>query len=408
MGINRKGLSGPVWNALGSGMYAATTFLLLFFVSRRCGADSAGIFSVAFTNAQLLYIVGVFGAHTFHMTDYGREYSFSAYFSLRVFTCLLMVPALLGLALVGEMRSKLPLTAVLTLFMAVSALAELWQSEFFRRDRLDLSGQSLFFRNLISTGAFLGVLALSGSAVAASLGALVANVLSTACFGPLRMARLGPEARVRGEDRRALLLSCLPLFISTLLMTVLPNCSKYVMDYMASDLVVGHFSMILMPVQFVNLLAGFIFRPYLKRFSDCLSAGEGSGFLALLRKNALLILLVTAVSALAAYLVGIPVLSWLYKAELSPYRLELTGAVLGGGALALSTLEYYLIVTMRRQRSGCLLYAAATALCAVLNVALIKAMGVFGGILSCLAAYTLLCAAELVYILFCLRRTGNA
>ena len=68
-----------IWNTLGSGMFAANSVLLLLIVSRVFGVAAAGDFGIAFTTAQILYIVGLFGINHFQMTDYAEQYSFASY-----------------------------------------------------------------------------------------------------------------------------------------------------------------------------------------------------------------------------------------------------------------------------------------------------------------------------------------
>ena len=46
--------NGPLWNALGSTMYGVNSLLLLVLVSRACGVETAGVFGISFTTAQLL------------------------------------------------------------------------------------------------------------------------------------------------------------------------------------------------------------------------------------------------------------------------------------------------------------------------------------------------------------------
>lgn len=60
--MNKKGV---IWNTLGSGVFAANSILLLLIVSRVFGVAAAGDFGIAFTTAQILYIIGLFGINHF-------------------------------------------------------------------------------------------------------------------------------------------------------------------------------------------------------------------------------------------------------------------------------------------------------------------------------------------------------
>lgn len=66
-------------------MYGLNTFLMLALVSRVGSVEEVGAFGIAFTTAQLMYIVGLFGVSHYQMTDYDKTYSFREYGLLRSF-----------------------------------------------------------------------------------------------------------------------------------------------------------------------------------------------------------------------------------------------------------------------------------------------------------------------------------
>ena len=57
----------------------------------------------------------------------------------------------------------------------------------------------------------------------------------------------------------------------------------------------------------------------------------------------------TVVCVLAAYVAGIPVLSFLYGLDLSDYRMALCIMILGGAFCAVYTMFQYAIIIMRHQ-----------------------------------------------------------
>ena len=82
--------NGVFWNTLGSTMYGVNSFIMLALVSRVGTVEQSGYFGIAFTTAQILYIVGLFGVNIFQMTDYQHQYRFSDYAKVKVFSCFLM------------------------------------------------------------------------------------------------------------------------------------------------------------------------------------------------------------------------------------------------------------------------------------------------------------------------------
>ena len=67
---NNKFLKGAIWNTLGSTMYGMNSFLTLAIVSRIANVEETGAFGIAFTTAQILYIVGLLGTNHYQQTDY--------------------------------------------------------------------------------------------------------------------------------------------------------------------------------------------------------------------------------------------------------------------------------------------------------------------------------------------------
>lgn len=150
--MNKKGV---IWNTLGSGVFAANSVLLLLIVSRVFGVAAAGDFGIVFTTAQILYIIGLFGINHFQMTDYAEQYSFASYRAAKWITTAAMICGCLVLFFFGgNTRKQAWLLLLLTMYMAVHSFAELYQSRFFQKNRLDLCGKSLFYRTFFSLCCF--------------------------------------------------------------------------------------------------------------------------------------------------------------------------------------------------------------------------------------------------------------
>ena len=70
------------WNIAGSIFECMLSFVLLIAVNRTLGEESGGVFSLAFSHATLMFIVGTLEVRPLQCTDVQRKYSFSAYFTL--------------------------------------------------------------------------------------------------------------------------------------------------------------------------------------------------------------------------------------------------------------------------------------------------------------------------------------
>ena len=79
------------WNFLGSFANACASAVLLLAVTRLCGAETAGIFSIAFVTAQMLMAVGNYGVRAYQVSDADGKIQFKEYKAHRIITCSTML-----------------------------------------------------------------------------------------------------------------------------------------------------------------------------------------------------------------------------------------------------------------------------------------------------------------------------
>jgi O-antigen/teichoic acid export membrane protein len=405
--------SGVVWNALGSTMFAANTLIMVVVVSRTSSVATVGCFGIALAVAQLLFNVGLFGVDLFQMTDYQRRYRFADYLWTRVLTCLLMLLACLPIVAWGMPGpEKKLLVVLLTVTFLTHAVGDLYQGLFFRENRLDLSGQALFFRVLCALVAFVAMQALTRDVALALTASIIANVCGIGIWGVYRSqpyrdheGRGGREGLQAAQDApgiqglrsargsrgsqtfrldrvSSLLRSCFPLFISSFLVLFIFNAPRYGIDWLMDDTAQGYFSMIVLPALVINLAGQFIFRPVLSTISRALEAASMTGFSRILAQQLLIIAALTAAAALAMPFIGIPLLTMLYAVDLSGLSLEASLLVVGGGLFALNQLSYSVLVIMRRQTAILLAYGVGVAAALVITTGAIASLGLLG---ACLA-----------------------
>ena len=397
--------NGALWNALGSAMYGVNSFVMLAAVSRGGTVEQAGHFGIAFTTAQILYIVGLFAIPHYQMTDYGEKFGFSTYAKGCVFSCALMLLGCCGaIFALGFSPIKQIYTLALTLLMLLNVVGELYQSLFFQKNRLDLSGSALFYRTLFPLLLFCSVIFFTRNILAAIVVQTAANLFITLYYA-LHVAPpfiKKPSAAKNGSGSVTILMrECFPLFISVLLMNLLLNLSKYGIEFLLDDAEQGYFGMIFLPTQVINLCSQFLFKPYLNHYSLLLCQKNKKAFFRLLRKQLLVIAGFTIVCGIAAFLLGAQVLGFIFAKDLSSLVLPLTLLVFGGGVFAACQLFYFILVILRKQKSILGIYAAVMALSAGLTIRMISRSGILGAVFAFVATH----GAILLGYLFMLRRS---
>lgn len=391
---------GLMWNALGSTMYGVNSFIMLALVSRIGTVEEAGYFGIAFTTAQLLYIVGLFGVPHYQMTDYAEKYSFKSYASARIFSCVLMLLCCIGTVVLMDFRGiKRIYTFVLTLLMLLNVVGELFQSLFFQKNRLDLSGSALFFRTLWPLLLFCFVALLTKNILLAVLIQTSANLLLTVYYGvyiaPKFISKSLPENQ-KADTAQNVLLECLPLAVSLLLMNIVINCSKYGIEFCMDDVAQGYFNMIFMPAQVINLCSQFLFKPFLNQYATLLTQKKTGDFFKMLGKQLVLIAMLTLFCCLCAYFLGVQVLGFIYKKDLSALVWPLTFIVLGGGIFAACQLFYYILVILRQQKAILFIYSVAVIISVFLSYVMISTSGILGAAFAFASVHALILLAYIL------------
>lgn len=380
-------------------MYGLNSFLMLALVSRVGTVEETGAFGIAFTTAQLMYIVGLLGVSHYQMTDYEKKYSFREYGVLRALSCALMaVGCALSIQVMGFSGQKALLTALLTLLMLLNVVGDLYQNLFFQNNRLDLSGSALFYRTFWSLLVFAVAYIATKALVLAICLQILCNFLVTLYYA-VRVApaflKWEPRREFPSGQCRVLLLECLPLFVSLLLMNLVISASKYGIEFCMDDQAQGYYNMIFMPAQVINLCSQFLFKPMLNQYAVLLRTKQQAQFRKLLKKQVALVIAFTLVCCAGAAILGVPVLGLLYGKNLSAYRVALVIVIMGGGIYALCQLLYYIFVIQRWQKHISYIYLAAALAAVPITYGMIQWLGVSGAALSFAAVH---CLIALLYL----------
>ena len=368
--------SAYVWNTAGGLLMAFQSVIMLMVLTRVCDVETAGVFSIAYANANLFLNVGKYGMRTFQVSDLDESYSFGAYAWSRALTSLAMVVAGAAYLLYAALTLSYTPTKTLTIFMmllfkVVDAVEDVFGGHYQQHGRLDLGARVLTLR-LATTIVLYAVLIVVFGAL---LPALTVATAYTALFFVAEVAwikrRWGLPARgglPSGAERRAalsLLKECLSLFLAAFLIFYIGNAPKYAIDAQLDDVSQAYYGYIAMPVFVVNLLSTFIYNPILASLADLWNQGRVGAFVKRFGRQVLYIAALTALCDAGALVLGVPVLNLLYNTELSAYRADLIILVTGGGLMALASL-FTMGITIQRRQDLLVWGYAAVALAALL------------------------------------------
>lgn len=387
-----------IWNMAGSFLYAFASMLLSIAVVQIAGEDAGGVFTFAFTTfGQHMFMMAYFGIRPFQITDTGGKYSFGDYLGLRLMTCgAALLTGLVYVFINDYSIEKAAVVFLMVVYKVIDALADAYEAEFQRGGRLYLTGKSNAFRTALSVSVFLVSLAYTKNLVTASLWAVGAQAAGLLVFDVLVIREL-PNVEWRSEPgkKQELFAETVLLFCSAVLDFYIFSASKYAVEGCMADRDMAVFGAIFMPTSIINLVAGFVIRPYLTKMSFTWEMGRTRRFLRIQKRIALIIAALTVLAVGGAWILGIPVLSLLYpnlREGLSQCRPALVLIIFGGALNAYMNLFYYSLVIMKKQRYIFGVYGLVSLMAVLVSTPFVRWGGIFGGAL----AYVVLTGALMV------------
>jgi len=402
---------GILWNNLGSVMYGANTVIMQVVVSYAGTVEQTGYFSIAFTTAQILYVIGLLGVSHYQMTDYAEKYRFTEYAFVRACSSGVMLLCSVVMTLfLGYQGEKLIYVSLLTVWMLLNVTRELFQSRFFQKNRLDLSGSSQFYFTFWPLLAFCCAVLLTRNIVLA-LGIHVALAAVITWHYAARVAPpFLPEQAEKpsGGEAWRLVRDCAPLFVSTLLLSGILNISRYVVEYILGDTAQGYYGMIFILVQVVDLCSRFLFLPFLNQYAQAYFDSKYRKFAQMAIRQIAIIAGLTILCCVGAYWLGTPVLGILYRRNFSALRSLIILTVLGSGIYSITTFFYWIFTTLRKQLGLMIILSVALFTEAAALVILLPRLGLNGAVGAFIAANGVAVLCFMGYMISSIRRQTNA
>lgn len=386
-----------IWNMIGSMLMAFQSVIMLMILTRTLGLLEAGIFTIAYANANLFLTIGKYGMRYFQVSDVKNQFRFAEYRMSRIITSVAMilvsvVYVIYAASANGYTKEKIMVILWMCLFKLIDVVEDVFHGLFQQENRLDVASRLMTVRLAITTLVFgLGLILLKNLLTSLVLSTIITAVIFV-IFTSLTFSHFKVEKTAVDWCNVFLLLKlCFPLFAGSFLSFYIGNAPKYAIDSMLTDELQACYGFIAMPVFVIGLLNNFIFNPMLYKMSVLWSERKIREFVKRTLIQTGIIGGITAVCIVGAYLLGIPVLSWLYNTNLSGYKAELLILLIGGGFLGLSGLLNAVITIIRYQKSLMWGYAVVALLAYVFSDITVEKYKMMGASLLYMVLMGILC-----------------
>lgn len=384
------------WNMCSGTLSAFHSVLLLVVITHVTGLYYAGIFTIAFANANLFANIGRYGMRNYQATDIKEKFNFSEYLISRYLTTAIMiVVSLVYIIFVSYTRNydleKTTIVLLMCLSKILDTLEDVYYGYYQKQGRLDVAAKILTLRLIMLIVSFVITIVLTKSLLNAVIVSSICSSLIVICF--VHFANQYFRIKMESIDRNhifSLLRICFPLFLGTFLAFYIGNAPKYAIDAQLTEDIQACYGFISMPVFVVNLLNNFIFQPIMVRLAVEWNKKEYNKFVKQVVKEILLIALLAGTVIAGGYILGIPFLSALYGTDLRLYKGELITLLLGGGMLALSGFFVTVLTIMRQQKNTVWGYVITAIFAYLLSPVLVSKYQIYGATILYLILMTFL------------------
>lgn len=384
---------------IGSTCYSGSSFLYMLVVTRVCGTELAGFYSLSYATAQLLLQVARYGVRTYQATDLNQKFLFSEYKVSRMITCALMMLFGILYSSFSFSGDYIIISCFIILMKMIDAVEDVYHGNFQQKYHVELMGKMLAARNLYSAVFFTASLLITKSlyftCTATALTSLVLCLVMNSWFS---RKTVGSLENAKGDFRMShvweLLRICTPMFVGTFLSLLLYNVPKYAMASVMSDEYQTYYSILFMPSFVISLMCEFVFKPMITTIAELWWEKKVKKFILYVLRILGIILVCSAAIVVAGHLLGRTLLELVYGVDLSPYKLHFIVLLVGGGISAEVYMLYNILIAIRK--GNCLL--AVYGITAVLTILPARKMVQTWGVMGAALNYLLSCS--LLFVMF--------
>ena len=381
-----------IWNTIGIMMNSFNSLFFLIVVSRINGLNDAGIFSLAFSTALLLYTIGLYSGRMFQVTDIENKITDKDYIFSKVISCSLMIILGLGFVIIREYDIyKAVVILLLIIYKATEAFSDTLYAVLQKNEKLYQSGQSLTLKSIIGIICFMGVDFIAKNLIIACLSIVLVNLIIMIAFDYPRVKEYIPKnTKINLENVKDIFKKEFFVFINSFLSNYILNASKYAIDNYMKEVDQAKFGYIIMPATVISLFSQFILMPYTNRIREMYANNKIKELKHNIRKIIGIVILFGILAIVIAYLIGIPVLEFIYNTQLSEYRLDLVIILFAYILYAISYINLVVLTTARKTFIQFLVYTFTAAVTLIVSNVFVNQIGIRGASLTCVVALGLL------------------
>ena len=373
-----------IWNILGTGFNAFNSLFFMITVTRINGVDNAGIFTIAYATACIIFVIGTYAGRVYQVTEPDKSITDKEYIINRLITAGGMnVLVILFCLFRGYDIYKTIVFILLTLYKSLEAFSDVLYGVLQKNEKLEFVGKSLFFKALVAVLVFVVVDIITNSMIISAVSINLVWIIFLVAYDFKKAKEfIDLKLKVNMKNVAKIFKLGFSTFGIAFLGMYIINAPKYAIDNYLANNYQTIFGIIVMPATVIGLVAQFLIHPFLTKIVHFYEARD----LKALKKMILnLILAISAfgiISAVLAYLIGTWILGIIYGIDLSSYKLGLLIIIIASTLYTIGTIYSNVLTTVRETLSQFVIYIIIAVFALIVSNVLTKTWNLDGAIWS--------------------------
>ena len=373
-----------IWNILGTGLNAFNSLFYMIVVTRINGLDDAGVFTIAFATACIIYFLGVYAGRIYQVTENDKSINDKEYIFNRLITTILMIIIVIIFVLLKRYNIfKCIVFILLTLYKALEAFSDVIYGILQKNEKLEFVGKSLFYKSLISIIAFTIIDIITKNMIISIFAIIITNILLMIFYDFNKGKKyIDSSSKIDIKNIFKIFKNGFFTFGIAILGVYVLNAPKYAIDNYLSNDFQTIFGIIVMPATVIGLVAQFLIHPYLNQLVKLYDDNNYKNFMKLILKIILMIIAFGCFATVMAFLIGTQVLGIIYGIQLDSYKLSLTLIIVSATLYTIGTIYSSVLTTVRVTFSQFVIYSIVSIYACIISNILTKNFEIKGAVIA--------------------------
>ena len=340
-----------IWNTVGCLIYQGCQWLTtIAVVVLSVSYENSGALAFAMAVGNIFVSLATYNMRTFQVSDINNVFSSNNYVAFR---CITLLASSVICIVYSAITTPTQYTFIAVVLFLLFKIDETFTNVLYTIDqkhsRMDYIGISQILRGMASIAAFSAALFVFDSlAVAIAAMTLICMCITVLYDIPHTGSLDSITPRITVTEFWMLFRACTPAVLSLLCYSLVSAFARQRFGIQYGEEALGVYAAVATPCVLVQVLASYLYNPFILPISRKLNHKDYSGAAHELAKLGILMIVTIAVSVLGAFIVGPHLLPIILGDSISSSAWMVGPATLAASAMAIASLTMDLFIVMRK------------------------------------------------------------